>query len=358
MATVVFAGGGTAGHIQPALAVAREWKKSHPLDECLFIGTAKGLETTLIPEAGFELRIIPKVSIARRPSFSWLKIPFDLLSSILACRKILSNSELLIGFGGYVSAPAYLAARSLRIPIVIHEANAKPGWANKVGSVFTPHLAVAHPVEKGKFSEALLAGLPLRSDVASAYENAKNDWALARAEAKSRLGIAVNIPFIFIMGGSQGSVAINSVINESVKVFQENGYYVLHSVGRLNQLPASIDGYKAVSYVDQMADAYLAADLIIGRSGAVTCSEFRALGRYALFVPLPIGNGEQLVNASSLVSAGRARVIDQKQFNARYIKENIANLITESSQSPISGSGEDLMAAEKILALAEFAMKK
>ena len=86
MATVVFAGGGTAGHIQPALAVAREWKKSHPLDECLFIGTAKGLETTLIPEAGFELRIIPKVSIARRPSFSWLKIPFDLLSSILACR--------------------------------------------------------------------------------------------------------------------------------------------------------------------------------------------------------------------------------------------------------------------------------
>ena len=102
----------------------------------------------------------------------------------------------------------------------------------------------------------------------------------------------------------------------------------------------------------------MAADLIIGRSGAVTCSEFRALGRYALFVPLPIGNGEQLVNASSLVSAGRARVVDQKQFNVSYVKENIANLIVESSQSPLSGSGEDLMAAEKIVALAEFVIKK
>jgi UDP-N-acetylglucosamine--N-acetylmuramyl-(pentapeptide) pyrophosphoryl-undecaprenol N-acetylglucosamine transferase len=358
MATVVFAGGGTAGHIQPALAVAREWKKLRPSDKCLFIGTAKGLETTLIPEAGFELRVIPKVAIARRPSFSWLKIPFDLLLSVLSCRKILSNSELLIGFGGYVSAPAYLAARSLRIPIVIHEANAKPGWANKVGALFTSHLAVAHPVAKGKFSGALLAGLPLRSDVASAFENAQKDWAVARIEAKTRLGIAANIPFIFVMGGSQGSVAINRVIEECVDFFQKNGYSVLHSVGRLNQLPASVDGYEAVSYVDQMADAYLAADLIIGRSGAVTCSEFRALGRYALFVPLPIGNGEQLVNASSLVDAGRARVIDQKQFNVRYVKENTANLIIESSQSPVSGSGEDLMAAEKIFALAEFAMKK
>jgi UDP-N-acetylglucosamine--N-acetylmuramyl-(pentapeptide) pyrophosphoryl-undecaprenol N-acetylglucosamine transferase len=358
MATVVFAGGGTAGHIQPALAVAREWRKLHPSDKCLFIGTVKGLETTLIPEAGFELRLIPKVAIARRPSFSWLKIPFDLFSSISSCRKILSDSELLIGFGGYVSAPAYLAARSLRIPIVIHEANAKPGWANKVGAALTQYLAVAHPVDKGKFSNALLVGLPLRSDVAFAYENAKKDWVAARAEAKARLGVSPKDPFIFIMGGSQGSVAINTVINGCVEFFQKNAFNVLHSVGRLNQLPASLGGYKAVSYVDQMADAYLAADLIIGRSGAVTCSEFRALGRYALFVPLPIGNGEQLVNASSLVSAGRARVIDQKLFNVRYVKENIANLIIEASQSPVSGSGEDLMAAEKIVALAEFAMKK
>jgi UDP-N-acetylglucosamine--N-acetylmuramyl-(pentapeptide) pyrophosphoryl-undecaprenol N-acetylglucosamine transferase len=358
MATVVFAGGGTAGHIQPALAVAREWKKLHPSDICLFIGTAKGLETSLVPEAGFDLRIIPKVAIARRPSFSWIKIPFDLFSSIISSRKILAGSDLLIGFGGYVSAPAYLAARSLRIPIVIHEANAKPGWANKVGAIFTPHLAVAHPVEKGRFSNALLAGLPLRSDVAAAYENASKDWMLARSQAKTRLGFKPTVPLIFVMGGSQGSVTINSVIENSLDQFHKLGYSVLHSVGRLNQLPASLHGYQAVSYVDQMADAYLAADLIISRSGAVTCSEFRALGRYALFVPLPIGNGEQMVNATSLVVAGRAGVIDQKQFTVRYIEENLQELLLESSQSSVSGSGEDLMAAEKIVALAEFAVNK
>ena len=358
MATVVFAGGGTAGHIQPALAVAREWKKLHPLDICLFIGTAKGLETSLVPEAGFDLRIIPKVAIARRPSFSWLKIPFDLVSSIISCRKILAGSNILIGFGGYVSAPAYVAARSLRIPIVIHEANAKPGWANKVGAIFTAHLAVAYPVERGRFSNALLAGLPLRSDVAAAYENASNDWTLARGQAKTRLGFESTVPLIFVMGGSQGSVAINAVIENSLDQFQKLGCSVLHSVGGLNQLPASSHSYKAVPYVDQMADAYLGADLVISRSGAVTCSEFRALGRYALFVPLPIGNGEQMVNATSLVVAGRARVIDQKHFTASYIRENLRGLLLESSQSSNSGSGEDLMAAEKIAALAEFALKK
>jgi UDP-N-acetylglucosamine--N-acetylmuramyl-(pentapeptide) pyrophosphoryl-undecaprenol N-acetylglucosamine transferase len=358
MATVIFAGGGTAGHIQPALSVAREWKKLHPADKCLFIGTAKGLETSLVPEAGFELRMIPKVAIARQPSFSWLKIPFVLFSSIASARKVLSGSDLLIGFGGYVSAPAYLAARILGIPIVIHEANAKPGWANKVGAILTPHLAVAHPVEKGRFSNALLAGLPLRSDVAAAYENASKDWLLARSKAKTRLGFKPTVPLIFVMGGSQGSVAINSVIENSLDQFHKLGYSVLHSVGRLNQLPASLHGYQAVSYVDQMADAYLAADLVISRSGAVTCSEFRALGRYALFVPLPIGNGEQMVNAKSLVVAGRARVIDQKQFTVRYIEENLQELLLESSQSSVSGSGEDLMAAEKIVALAEFAVNK
>jgi UDP-N-acetylglucosamine--N-acetylmuramyl-(pentapeptide) pyrophosphoryl-undecaprenol N-acetylglucosamine transferase len=358
MATVVFAGGGTAGHIQPALAVAREWKKVHPTDTCLFLGTAHGLEGSLVPAAGFELKIIPKVAISRRPSFSWIKVPFDLIASIMLCRKILSNSNLLIGFGGYVSGPAYLAARSLGIPIVIHEANAKPGWANKLGALFTPYLAVAHPVGKGKFAQALLAGLPLRSDIAVAFEGAQQDWTQARAKAKERLGIQARMPFIFVMGGSQGSVAINAVIEECLGYFQKQGYYVLHSVGDSNPIPASSESYKGVSYVDQMADAYLAADLIIGRSGAVTCSEFRALGRYALFVPLPIGNGEQMVNASSLVSAGRARTIDQKLFNDRYIKENIEGLMIESSHSPLSGSGEDLMAAEKIVALSEFALKK
>jgi UDP-N-acetylglucosamine--N-acetylmuramyl-(pentapeptide) pyrophosphoryl-undecaprenol N-acetylglucosamine transferase len=358
MATVVLAGGGTAGHIEPALAVGRQWKESHPADQLVFLGTSSGLETTLVPAANFDLHLIPRVRISRRPSISWLKIPSDLISSVLASRSVIKNADLVVGFGGYVSAPAYIAAALSRVPIVIHEANAKPGWANRLGAIFTQHLAVAHPVETGKFSDALLAGLPLRSDVAQAFASAQTDWAKAREDAKKRLGFPADSPLVFIMGGSQGSVAINGVIQSCLKFLSEQSISVLHSVGKHNVLPPAKAGYKPVAYVDQMADAYLAADLIIGRSGAVTCSEFRALGRYALFVPLPIGNGEQFVNAASLVADGRAQVVTQKEFTSQYLNSHLAGLLSQSAQAPIHGDGADLHASEKIVALCEFAMGK
>ena len=357
MATVVLAGGGTAGHIEPALAVAREWLKTNPSDTCIFLGTKSGLENTLVPAAGFDLRIIPKVRVSRAPSISWLWIPIDLISSVLSAMKVLRNADVLIGFGGYVSAPAYIAAALSRTPIVIHEANAKPGWANRLGAVFTSHLAVAHPVEQGKFSDALLAGLPLRSDVAKACIASASNWPAARSAAKSRLGFPADLPLVFIMGGSQGSLAINAVVEQSVAILNQNGISVLHSVGKLNTLPTGQGGYKPVAYVDAMADAYLAADLIIARSGAVTCSEFRALGRYALFVPLPIGNGEQFVNAASLVSDARAEVITQKEFSSEFIEAHINRLLETASHAPIAGDGQDLDAAQKIVALTEFALK-
>jgi UDP-N-acetylglucosamine--N-acetylmuramyl-(pentapeptide) pyrophosphoryl-undecaprenol N-acetylglucosamine transferase len=357
MATVVLAGGGTAGHIEPALAVARHWMKTNPSDTCIFLGTKSGLENTLVPAAGFDLRIIPKVKISRAPSVSWLRIPFDLVSSVLSAMKVVKKADVLIGFGGYVSAPAYLAATLSRTPIVIHEANAKPGWANRLGAVFTSHLAVAHSVDHGKFSDALLAGLPLRSDVANACVASAPNWANARSAAKSRLGFPTDRPLVFIMGGSQGSLAINAIVEQSVAIFNQKGISVLHSVGKLNLLPTAQGGYKPVAYVDAMADAYLAADLIIARSGAVTCSEFRALGRYALFVPLPIGNGEQFINAASLVSDGRAEVITQKEFSSEFIEAHITRLLETASHAPIAGDGQDLHAAQKIVALTEFALQ-
>jgi UDP-N-acetylglucosamine--N-acetylmuramyl-(pentapeptide) pyrophosphoryl-undecaprenol N-acetylglucosamine transferase len=357
MATVVLAGGGTAGHIEPALAVARQWAITHPNDQIIFLGTSSGLETTLVPAANFPLHLIPRVRISRKPSASWLKIPFDLLSSVRACSTVIKGTDAVVGFGGYVSAPAYIAAKVAGVPIVIHEANAKPGWANRLGATFTKHLAVAHPVNAGKFSSALLAGLPLRSDVAQGFVSAEKDWALARQEAKKRLGFSTDAPLIVVMGGSQGSVAINKVIEASVSFFNDNSVQVLHSAGKLNALPQSVGGYKAVAYIDAMADAYLAADLVIGRSGAVTCSEFRSLGRYALFVPLPIGNGEQFLNAASLVADGRAEILVQKDFTAQYISSNLKALLSRAQTAPIAGNGADLHAAEKIAALTEFAMQ-
>jgi UDP-N-acetylglucosamine--N-acetylmuramyl-(pentapeptide) pyrophosphoryl-undecaprenol N-acetylglucosamine transferase len=357
MATVVLAGGGTAGHVEPALAVARQWKLSHPNDRVIFLGTRSGLENTLVPAAKFELHLIPRVRVSRKPSPSWLKIPFDLMSAVRESKRVIKSADVVIGFGGYVSAPAYIAARLSAVPTVIHEANAKPGWANRLGAAFSKHLAVAHPVDSGKFEAALLAGLPLRSDVAQGFTQSQSDWSGARQAAKLRLGFPSDAPLIFVMGGSQGSVAINKVIETSVDLFNSQGFSVLHSVGKLNALPLASGNYRPVAYVEAMADAYLAADLIIARSGAVTCSEFRALGRYALFVPLPIGNGEQFVNAASLVASNRAEVVPQKDFTAEFLKTNISALLKKSALAPIQGDGADLLAAEKIVALAEFAMK-
>jgi len=164
-------------------------------------------------------------------------------------------------------------------------------------------------------------------------------------------------PLVFVMGGSQGSVAINKVIEQSVPVFSKKGIAIMHSVGRANTLPAATDLYRPVAYVEQMADAYLAADLIIARSGAVTCAEFRALGRYALFVPLPIGNGEQFHNAQGLVADGRAEVIDQKQFTLSYVETHIDALLKSSSSAPLEGSTLDADAALKIAALGKHALE-
>lgn len=358
MASIVFAGGGTAGHIEPALAVARQWRLVHPDDVITFLGTKNGLENTIVPRAGFTLAHIPKVSISRKPHFSWLAAPIDLVRAVKASQIILRDADLLIGFGGYVSAPAYIAARIAGIPTLIHEANAKPGWANRLGALMTPYLAVANPVHSGEFSDALITGLPLRSDVAQGFIASRNDFKTARISAKQRLGFDKDSPLLFVMGGSQGSVAINAQIELALDALLSRGISILHSVGRAHALPRAHGAYHPVAYIDEMADAYLASDVIIARSGAVTCSEFRALGRYALFVPLPVGNGEQFFNARPLVESGRAEILEQSQFTAEYLASHIDALLACSAAAPIDGSDLDLSAAEKILALGEFAMAK
>ena len=356
MTRIVFAGGGTAGHVEPALAVARQWKKAHPDSELIFLGTPSGLENRLVPEAGFPLTLITKVRISRKISPSLLAIPFSLIRSIAQVYKVLKSADLLVGFGGYVSGPAYIAARIRRVPIVIHEANARPGIANRLGALFTQHTAIAYPVSSGKLSHALLAGLPLRPDVDSAFQSAESDWEKARSDAKVRIGFGPAKPLIFIFGGSQGSVAINAVIAGAKIQLGADGYQILHSVGSSNQLPESDNNYKAVSYISDMASAYLAADLIISRSGAVSCSEINTLGRYALFVPLPVGNGEQELNAMSLVAESRAEIVAQRDFTSSWLTENISRLLKLSQKAPTAGSRKDIEASSKMVALMEFAI--
>jgi UDP-N-acetylglucosamine--N-acetylmuramyl-(pentapeptide) pyrophosphoryl-undecaprenol N-acetylglucosamine transferase len=354
---IVFAGGGTAGHIEPALATAREWLSRYPKDELLFLGTASGLETDLVPKAGFTLSLIPRVRVPRRVSLSLFLVPISLIQAIINSKKALKGADILIGFGGYVSAPAYIAAKALRVPIVIHEANAKPGIANRLGALFTQYLAVAAPVVKGKFARALITGLPLRQDVTEALLACAGRWESARKEAKISLGFKDCAPLVLVTGGSQGASAINQCIIESRESLVDGQIQILHALGKKNKLPDPIAGYLPTAYIDDMATAYLAADLIIARSGAVTCSEINALGRYALFIPLPVGNGEQRSNALNLRDQGRAEILDQREFTSTWLRLNIVRLLQESSKRPLEGSTSDVDAAFKIVNLMELALR-
>lgn len=253
MNRIIVAGGGTAGHIEPALAVARRWQLTHPDSHITFLGTKAGLETSLVPAAGFALTLIPKVSVPRRISLKFLTLPFTLVGAISQSMKTIKGANLVIGFGGYVSAPAYLAAALTRTPFVIHEANARPGLANRLGALFTRYTAIAHPVESGSLKKSLLTGLPLKENIAGAYESAHSNWSGARQAAKAALGFDGQAPLVFIFGGSQGSAAINEVIAHSRQSLTAMGVNILHGVGARNDLPESNSGYRAVNYISDMA---------------------------------------------------------------------------------------------------------
>jgi UDP-N-acetylglucosamine--N-acetylmuramyl-(pentapeptide) pyrophosphoryl-undecaprenol N-acetylglucosamine transferase len=353
MTHILFAGGGTAGHIEPALAVAREWQKKFPDSEITFVGTASGLETRLVPEAGFALKFIPKVSVPRRLSPGLATLPFSLLRAIAVSLRLTASVDVVVGFGGYVCAPIYLAAVLTRTPIVIHEANATPGLANRLGARFTRYCAITYPISRGPLRHAEITGLPLRPDISHSYRTASADWKRARAQAKEKLGFSSHDPLLFIFGGSQGSQAINSVIADARGALEERGINIYHGIGSRNELPVNSPRYQAASYITDMAAAYLAADVVISRSGAVTCSEVNALGRYALFIPLPIGNGEQERNASTLIAQNRAELCAQSAFTNQWLVAQIDRLLERSVSAPLAGSDSDLQAATKIVGVIE-----
>lgn len=356
--TIVFAGGGSAGHVEPALAVARAWKGKYPKDECIFLGTALGLENALVPAAGFALQNIEKVAMPRKLNFDIVKLPMQLFRAVSSAKKIIDGTDALIGFGGYLSASAYLAARLAGVPIVVHEANTKVGWANRLGALLTKNLAVASPIAAGPFARATVTGLPLRSDVKATALAATGDWPASRSKAKQEMGWKADQPALLVLGGSQGSSFINSQIAKALPALIRKGIQILHSVGANNELPHDFGDYKAVPYINDMATAYLAADVVLARSGAVTCAEVGALSRMAIFVPLPIGNGEQARNADHLVKLGRAVVISQKDFSSQWLIDHIDNVIEQSRQLPEPGDIKDLDAEQRIVALMENVLRR
>lgn len=321
---VVLAGGGTAGHIEPALSLADALRRHDPEVDITALGTERGLEMRLVPERGYDLAVIPPVPLPRRPSADLFTVPIRLRRAAAAAREVIAGADVVVGFGGYVALPAYLAARRLKVPIVVHEANAKPGLANRLGARWAAAVAVASP--SAHLPGAVLVGMPLRRAISQLDRPAR------RAQARSDLGLAADTPALLVYGGSQGARSINTALAEALEVLLDAGVQVLHAVGAKNDLPDVRPGYVPVSYLDRMDLAYAAADLVVCRAGAMTCAELSAVGLPGVFVPLAIGNGEQRRNAEPLVAAGGGVLVPDDELDGDRLCAEVLPLLRDTGR--------------------------
>lgn len=350
---IVLAGGGTAGHIEPALAVADAVRRIDPTIEIEFIGTATGLESLLVPQRGYRLRSIPKVVMPRRFAISALNFPFAIIRSVSVSRRILKGARAIVGFGGYVSASAYLGARLVGVPIAIHEANAKPGWANRLGRHIAKLVAVNFEEVRNNWAGSVLTGMPIRSALSELAKLSKPEKIKFRELQAKSLGLDPNRPIVALFGGSQGSLHMNKAIETylaSSARSRESKVQIIHAVGINNPLPQPQRDYLPMAYFHDMAAIYGVADLLITRSGAVTCSELMTVGRFAILVPLPHGNGEQFDNAQALVDQGRAIMVKNEEFTGRWLTENLERVVATATND-LKPAELHLDAANRIAAL-------
>ncbi|WCZ39242.1 UDP-N-acetylglucosamine--N-acetylmuramyl-(pentapeptide) pyrophosphoryl-undecaprenol N-acetylglucosamine transferase [Corynebacterium jeddahense] len=322
--SVVVAGGGTAGHIEPALAIGEVLRDTYGA-EVVALGTERGLETTIVPARGFELALIDPVPIPRGKPWKLAAVPFKLRRSVRQAKKTMraTGAQAVLGTGGYVAAPAYLAAKSLKLPFFVLETNALAGMANKLGVKLggTGFNAVPNSGMPGD-----VVGIPVRPGVGVDPDGAK-------AERGYRMwGLDPQRKTILVTGGSQGAVNINAALAGAVERLTAEGFQVLHAYGRKNDAPAKHDRYTAVSYIDDMEAAYAVADVVVCRSGAMTVAENSAAGLPAIYIPLPHGNGEQGLNSAHLVATGAALRIDDAALTADTLVETLVPLLHDDAR--------------------------
>ncbi len=327
---VLLAGGGTAGHVSPLLALADCLRRRDPDVEITCLGTEAGLESRLVPARGYPLRTVPKVPLPRKPSVDLLRLPVNLRRAVAAADAAITaaGAEVVVGFGGYVSTPAYLAARRRRVPIVIHEQNARAGLANKLGARFTPFVATTFPQTELRGSRVL--GMPLRQEIASL------DRAALREEGRATFGLRPDLPTLLVTGGSLGALRLNEALSASAARLGAAGVQVLHVTGAGKEVtPDGVSPdvpYVVVPYVDRMELAYAAADAVVCRAGANTVCELTAVGLPGLYVPLPIGNGEQRLNAADVVAAGGGTLTEDAQVTPEWVTETVVPLLADRAR--------------------------
>jgi UDP-N-acetylglucosamine--N-acetylmuramyl-(pentapeptide) pyrophosphoryl-undecaprenol N-acetylglucosamine transferase len=333
MRRVLLAGGGSAGHTSPLLATADALRRRHPHLEVTALGTARGLETQVIPAAGYPLELVTPVPLSRALNADLLRLPARLKASRDEALAVLDRlrPDVVIGFGGYVSVPAYLAARKRRLPLVVHEGNALPGIANKLGARLTSYVATSFP--DTPLPHAHCTGLPVRRMIATL------DRAALRVEGRSFFGLDPDLPTLLVTGGSQGARRLNEGVSAAAAQLRAAGVQVLHVIGPKGAVDVGgpdehpdAPPYVVVPYVDRMDLAYAAADLVVCRAGSNTVTEVSGVGLPAVFVPLPIGNGEQALNARPVVDAGGGLLVPDAAFGSEWVRATVPGLIHDADR--------------------------
>lgn len=336
--SVVVAGGGTAGHIEPALAVADALRRLDAAVTVTALGTERGLETTLVPDRGYPLELIPPVPLPRKPTMDLLRLPGRVRASVRRTRDVLDavDADVVVGFGGYVALPAYLATgrglsrRRRRVPVVVHEANASAGIANKIGARIAARVLAAVPgsgVAARGHADAEIVGIPVRSSITGL------DRAGLRAQARAHFGLPADGPVLLVTGGSQGARSLNEAVSGAAAALAAAGVSVLHAHGPKNTLEVAQHNpaapYIAVPYLTRMDLALAAADATVCRSGAMTVAEISAVGLPAVYVPLPHGNGEQELNARPVVAAGGGLIVADAELTPEFVADTVVPLMRD-----------------------------
>ena len=350
--SVLLAGGGSAGHVNPLLAVADELRRRNPEVRVVVLGTAAGLEAELVPAQGYRLVTVPRVPLPRRPTLDWFRLPGRLRAAVRAAGRAIdeSGAQVVVGFGGYVATPAYLAARRRGVPVVIHEQNARPGLANRLGARWARAVAVTFPGTP--LRGAQVTGLPLRPQIADLVALRQRDAGRARADAAALLDLDPALPTVLVTGGSLGAQSLNTAVSRVAAELLAAGAQVLHLTGTgkadavrtavaaatRDAMPGVAERYQVREYLAQMHQALAVADLVVARSGAGTVSELAALGLPAVYVPLPIGNGEQRLNAGPVVRAGGGVLVADADLTPQWLRSHVIPLLADPERLAAMGA--------------------
>jgi UDP-N-acetylglucosamine--N-acetylmuramyl-(pentapeptide) pyrophosphoryl-undecaprenol N-acetylglucosamine transferase len=303
-------------------------RRLEPTAEITALGTVRGLDTTLIPARGYPLELIAPAPLPRTLNRALLQTPGRLRDAMRGAGAVLDRvqAEVVVGFGGYVAGPAYLAARQRGLPIVVHEANARPGVANRLAARMTTRVFTAAPGTR--LAHATAIGIPLRPAITGL------DRTALRAAARQRFGLRPDGPVLLVTGGSQGARAINAAVSGSAAALRAAGVQVLHITGPQHAVQVP-DGdpvgslYVVIPYVEEMQYAYAAADFAVCRAGAMTCAELAAVGLPAVYVPLPLRGGEQRLNAEPAVAVGGALLVDDAGLDPAWIEATLIPVLTD-----------------------------